>query len=358
MSQDFVAFQSPEGGGFVELSRSTKGKLFRKQILPMNSDFTHPGAPGKKIHVTPEFAKSLVENFKKGGDIVQVPVVNDANQHVEDPLRNAGEVVDLTYDSKGVWATIDARKYADDFGKTILGCSALMHLNYPDTRTGVGRGPTLLHVAATNRPYLNNLADFEELAVGLSAMSADTSDEKPVLMIPATKTEDTMDLSQIKAALKEDHGIDLDALQESADANSGELVTALSNVLGTATGRNVGSPEGAVAIKDVADAVIELAEERVALSAQVETLSAAAETAALEKAANEVDSLIAKGRILPKSREVMIGLSRSDRDTFDALVPDSAIVALSADGVDVFDTPKNEKLDTEIARLSALANGK
>ena len=352
MDQNFVAVQGGRDDAFVELARSQKGKLFRKQILPMNSDFTHPSAPGKKIHIDKAFAESLQRNFRTGGDIVQVPIVNDANQHVEDPLRNAGEVVDLTFDDTGVYATIDARKHTDDFGKTLLGASALMHLDYPDTKTGKKRGPTLLHVAVTNRPYLNDLKDFEEV-VAMSA--ADTSGEKPVVLIPADQTEEKMDLTQALAFLKDEHGIDVEALQEKAASNTDELVAAMSNVLGTATGKTT---DGDMTIKDVADAVIELAEERVALSAQVESLTEANERAAQEKAEAEVDGLIRQGRILPKSRDTMIALSREDRTKFDALVPDTAIVSLSAEGVDTFDEPKAEALQANIRRLADLANGK
>lgn len=348
---DFVAVQTPADAEFVFLSRTKQGKLFRKQILPMNADFVHPGAPGKKIHVTPQFAADLVRNFKSGKDIVQVPIVNDANQHVEDPLRNAGEVVDLTYDDKGVYATIDARKHSDDFGKTILGASALMHLNYPDTKDGTLRGPTLLHVAATNRPYLSDLSEFEELAVGLSA---DTSGEAPITMIPANDTEDEpMNLAEIKAALKNDHGIDLDALAAQAEANTGELVAAMSNVLGSTTGTPVG-----LGVKDVADAVIEVAENNVALSAQVETLVAINDKHEQAAAEQEVDRLVREGRVLPTQRDTMVTLSRKDRETFDALVPSTSIVALSAEGVDTFDAPQAEKFKSDIERLATLANGK
>lgn len=351
---DYVAIQSPQdASGFVELARTKKGRLFRKMILPMNDSFTHPANPSKSIRVDKQFAETLRQNFKAGlCDIVQVPIVNDANQHVEDPTRNIGEVVDLTYDDKGVYALIDARKSAEDLGNTLLGASALMHMNYADTKTGQKKGPTLLHVAITNRPYITNLADFEEIV----AASADTSGETPVVMIPATDTEEKMELDQMLSVLKDEHGIDVLALQERANSGSQELVTALSNVLSDATGKTP-SQGGALTIKDVADAVVELAEERVALSSQVADLVAQNEELALKEAAAEVDSLIRCGRILPKQRDTMIALSRADRDTFEALLPDDAIVALSEEGVATHDAPDVSKdMQENIARLAELAN--
>lgn len=351
---NYVAIQAPrDASGFVELARSTKGRLFRKQILPMDSDFTHPSAPGKTIHIDEAFAKTLQANFKAGiCDIVQVPIVNDLNQHVEDPLRNSGEVIDLSYDSKGVYATIDARKHADDFGTTLLGASALMHMNYSDTKNGKSMGPTLLHVAVTNRPYITNLSDFEEIvaaSAGGMAGRADTSDETPVVLIPATKTEEKMELDQMLQTLKDEHGIDVAALQ--AAPSNDELLAALSNVIAPQSNDNL-------SIKDVADAVIELAEERVALSGQVDALNQRNEAMAQKEAEAEVDGYIRAGRILPKQRDTMVALSREDREKFDSLLPDDAIVALSAQGVDTFDAPEvAKKFEQDVERLASLANG-
>lgn len=355
MNDDFVAVPYGGDSDFVPLARSQKGRLFKKQILPMNGGFTHPSAPGKMIHIDEQFAKTLKENFKNNvNPIVQVPIVDDANRHVEDPLRNAGEVVDLTYDEKGVYAIIDARKHAEEFGTTLLGASALMHLDYQDTRTGEKKGPTLLHVAVTNRPHITDLADFEEMI----AASADTSGEKPVVLLPATDTEEDMDpkdLDAIKAVLRDEHQIDLDALQTQAETGNQELIAAMSNVLNPEQNRT----DDELTVKDVADAVIELAEERVALSSQVQTLLEQNEALARKEAEAEIDTLIQQGRILPKQREKMIELSRTDRETFDALLPDDSIVSLSAMGVDTFDTPNaSKKYDEAIERLSSLANEK
>lgn len=358
-----VALAAPSGddAGFVELARTQKGRLFRKQILKMGEDFVHPSNPTKKIHVDSQLAESLVRNFQAGVcDIVQVPIANDLNQHVEDPLRNAGEVVNLSYDDKGVYAMIDARKHADDFGNTLLGASALMHMNYSDTGTGEGKGPTLLHVAVTNRPYLTNLEGFEEViaaSTGGIASAVDTTEqEQPVVMLPATdkKEVEVMELDAMLEALKNDHGIDVAELQEkAAAAPEGELLAALSNVLKP----NAPKPE-ALTLKDVADAVVELAEEKVALSAQVTALNEVNEAAKQREAEAEVDALVKAGRILPKSRDTMVTLSRTNREAFDALVPDDAIVALSSQGVDTFDSPDEAKQYTEnIDRLAALANG-
>lgn len=381
-----VAFGSAKGDqGFVELAGTPGGKrLFKKQILKIGQPFVHPGDPKSSITVDKQFAETLKKNFENGiADIVQVPIVDGQNRHTEDPTRNLGRVVDLSYDDKGVYATIDAVKHADDLGKTLLGASALMHLNYKDTADGQAKGPTLLHVAITNRPYITNLSDFEEivaasaggmvgqsapakrsrfsrldaLGVPLSGADTDIKQEAPTVLVPATATdnmskEDTMDLDEMLSALKSEHGIDVPALQQAAAATSPEMVAALSNVLG------VDKPETDITLSDVAEAVIELAEEKVALSGQVEVLVKANDMMEQEKAEKEVDDLVKAGRILPKQRDVMVALSRKDRESFDALVPEDSIVSLSAVGVDTFDAPeKGKKMQEDIDRLAALANG-
>lgn len=337
--------------GFVELARSQQGKLFRKQILPMNGSFTHPTAAGKEIYIDEAFAKSLKKNFTdKVCDIVQVPLVNDKNIHVEDPLRNVGEVIDVEYDSKGVYAIIDARKHEDDFGKVLLGASAMMHLDYEDTKSGKRRGPTLLHVAVTNRPYVTDLDTFVALSAGGSGSPADTSGETPVVLIPADQLEEPMDLNQMLQALKDDHGIDVADLQAKAAGSEGELLTALSNVIAPDKGETL-------SLSDVADAVIEMHENTVSLSARVDELTTANDALLLSAAEAEIDGYISEGRILPKQRDAMIELSRTQRETFETLLPENPIVSLSADGVDTHDAPDaGDKYKSNVERLAALAN--
>lgn len=339
---ELVYVPSPRDEGYVELTKTASGALYRKMILPINVPFVHPKDPNTKITVTPGVAQSLVNNFNKGiCDTVQVPIVNDENRHVEDPLRNAGEVLDLDYDDKGVYATIDARKYSDDFGKTILGASAFMHLNYTDTKTGQKVGPTLLHVAATNRPYITGMSGFEEILA-----SADIQDEKPVFLV--AENEDTevslshenedglMTLEELKAALKE-HGYDLDVLVADA-AKAAELSGQLENVQEEL---NL-SAESAISVNELAEAVVELSNTSKAQATEIDALKAKNDTLELSAAENEVDALVRAGRVLPAQRDVMVKLSRSDRETFDALLPEKAIVSLSENGVTVHEENLDE----------------
>lgn len=347
----------PTEGKYVELAATNKGRLFRKQILQMDSAFLHPKNPKMKVKIDKTFAERLVDNFNKGvGGIVQFPFVDDQNRHVEAPERNRGEVVGLSYDDKGVWATIDVRRDADTIGETVLGASAFLDLDYQDKVEGKHHGPTLLHVAATNRPYLTQLAPYE--ALSLSDIS---DDEELVVLSQITESETPMDLEDLLAELKTTHGIDVEALQAQAAAaaeappapqnDMSELVAALSGVLSAADPNlvSLSDSDEDITIEDVAQGIIEL-------SRNYETVSTRLESIEAEAAEAEVDRLVDEGKILPRQREAMLRLRLSDVDTFNELVPEEAIVALSAEHG--FTTHESSSVESAAAEVGRYLNAK
>ena len=365
-----VIVSNPSNGDYVSLSGTGSRRLFRKQILPMNGSFVHPNDPTQKITIDEEFARALVQNFKDGiCDTVQFPLVDEKNRHVEDPARNLGQVVDLSYDDSGVWATIDVRKTPEDIGTTILGASAMMNLNYSDTATGRKVGPTLLHVAATNRPYLTKLAPFEEIA--LSNANADTEDEL-VLLTPANLSETDMNLSQMKKVLKDTHNIDIDALQAAAEATpavetqvvdpTAEIVAALSGVIKAANADDfvaLSADNEEPTLSDVADGVVALTRSVISLRTENASLSEKVKAADTAQAEHDVDAAIREGKILPKQRDAFVELRLSNSEMYERLVPDTAVVSLSEDGVTSHEQTPNEPLEeasAEVARLAEVVN--
>lgn len=306
---------------FIECSKrhvKTTGRLFKKQIFRWG-EFNHPMNPDIKINVDQKFYDSLKRNFDNGVcPIVQVPLADEFNRHVESPEKNIGEVVDMSADSSGVYVYIDARRHAEDIGEIILGASAKISLNYKDTATNNSVGPTLLHVALTNRPFLTNLSDFETV----SASNADTTDEVVLLtggdtQIPP-KEEPHMDKEELIAALSE-YDIDVMAGQQALTDLEGYV--SLSSVLG----------EDIVATPDtLSSAIVELTSslgERDSKIAEQETRIQSLTEQILEvnlaAAEAEVDTLIAAGRIRPSTREAMIDLSQNDRERFELfLIPE------------------------------------
>jgi hypothetical protein len=373
--------QGKASESFLELARTpkTQGRLFRKHILSEGT--LH--YKGKKIEVDSNFLNTLVKNFNdKKCDIVQVPIVGDNNNHTEDPERNIGEVVDLSIENGKLYSYIDARKEtaAEELGKTLLGASAMLATNYEDTSSGELVGPTLLHVAVTNRPHVLNLDDFEEVI----AASSQSTDEVILLSEESEETSEntdpkenlTMDRETLIATLKDEHGIDLSALQAEIDtlktentnltaefAKKEELAVSLSNVIKE-------SFEGAGLVKLSSDADGDQVEELIAtvteagvkLSAQndeIVTLSGRVDSLEADKAKASaevaVDELVRAGKLLPVQREAMVELKLSNSELFDKIVPEKAIIDLSKEsGVDDDTSTNPDVVSEEVARLRDL----
>lgn len=327
---------------YTYLSRSQSGRLFRKHILS-KGDLRHPET-GQAIQIDDAFVSRLKDNFSSSVcDIVQVPLADGQNRHSEDPTRNIGEVVDIQEDDGKVFAVIDARDdaMADRLGKTLLGASAMLHLNYQDTKTGKKVGPTLLHVCVTNRPYVTGLDDYQEIV----AATAD-NDSDAVMLTSVEKKESAVELNELLSQLKE-HGIDVAALQAKAE-QADELSTSLTNSLSEAGLISLSNTETLTG-EDVVGAVVELA---------ASNKEQATRLTALERkdAHAEVKSLVKQGRIAPAQEEAMVEVRLTQPDLFDKLVPEKPLVILTGEEhgtAPADDEAHNKSLDDEIARLTA-----
>lgn len=374
---DVVIVPSGQSEDYVELARTKTGRLFRKHLLNTGT-LIHPNT-GEEIPVTDDILNNIKTNFEVGVcDTVAVPLANDANQHTEDPDRNIGEVIGVEVTDGKLYAVMDIRDAdrAEKVGKTYLGASAMLHLDYPDTKTGKKAGPTLLHACVTNRPYITGLEDYEEIKEVIAATSDRAedavmlrlADSKPVEPPPAqrpaaeettTMAEDTTTqqatpaeatLEDLLAALKDKHNIDVAALQAAAaqSAATATLSQTLVSALETAgVVKLSNTSEKTVSNEDIVGAVAELADKHVSLTNQVTVLQR-------QGAEREVDSLIGAGRILPAEREPRIELKLTNPAMFDKLLPAQPIVKLDAEqGTTPPDENKQKDIDAEIARLTA-----
>ena len=386
MSQFMIFPQAKDSSEFFELARTpkTQGRLFKKHILSegvLNYN-------GNKIQIDSDFLTSLVDNFNsKKCDIVQVPIVDKSNSHSEDPLRNIGEVIDLQIENGKLYSYIDARKEAeaDELGKTLIGASAMISPDYIDTDTGEKVGPTLLHVAITNRPHVLNLDDFEEV------IKASSNSSNEIIFLSEDEGTDTeenqnMDLETLIATLRDEHNIDVSelqtqvtelqaekttltesnetlvsentALKTEADAKE-ELAVSLSNAV-----KEAFSETGILALSasDNADenVIAAITEAGLKLSAQGEEITTLSnrigtlENDKLRSAAEVVvDGLIREGKIFPKNREDFVNLRLSNVEMFDNIIPENAIIDLSAEaGTDtIFDSTSADTVKGEVERI-------
>jgi hypothetical protein len=368
MADELVIVPS-DGDGYVNLARTKTGRLFRKHLLSFGN-LRHP-TTGATITIDDGFASKLQKNFNAGVcDIVQVPLANAKNEHTEDPERNIGEVVDVEVKDKKIYAIIDVRdeKHADRMGKTYLGASAMMHLDYTDRKSGEKVGPTLLHACVTNRPYVTGLDSYEEIVAATSDTSEravllttdtavlDALPEETTDMPEAPITEETtparLSLEELLTVLKSEHDIDVAGLQ--AKAAESVQATALSNALVEALTEagvvKFSAAEGvSVTSEDVVGAITELASKNVALTDRVNGLERTA-------AEVEVQGLIDSGRVMPAQKDGFVELRLTNQDMFTSLVPTEPIVKMSAEAglTPLRDEAHVKDVDTEVARLSAL----
>jgi hypothetical protein len=377
---DFVIIPSRDGAAYdelteanVELSRKSSGTLFRKHILNVGKDLVHPAVG--RIKIDDKFVKSLKTNFdNKACDIVQVPKANAKNEHVEDPDANVGEVVDIEVRDNKVYAIIDARdpQAVERFrNKTYIGASAMIAMNYTDTNTTKKVGPTLCHVAVTNRPYITNLDDYEEIIKA----SADNSDEAVLLTEPVTedtnpgsveepepKEQKTMTKEELIAALKDEHGVDVAALQVAAEKPaevidptaelSNKLVETLTN-LGVV---KLSADDSSTNVEQVVNAVVDLAKDNVQLSSRVEKLELSNREIEAEAT---VSTAVRDGFIKPGKKGAMVKLYLSNKELYTELLPTEPIVNLSGQELGTSVEADDKKVvqvdvDAEVARLSQL----
>lgn len=345
--------------GYVELARSQQGRIFKKHILNYG-DLIYPGVAGGRVKIDDTFADKLIANFSnKVCDIVQVPTAGDNNEHTEDPNKNIGEVIGLSKENGKIYAHIDARKSdaADALGKTLLGASAMMHMNYTDTRTGEAVGPTLLHVAVTNRPYVTDLEEYKEMGEVIAA-SADGKGGAVVLTsstnIPKEKKMSTLD--ELFAELRTDHGIDVPALQEQA-GRADQGVTLSNKITETLTDAGVLklSNGSEASVDDLVEAITDVHKTNIELSNKVNKLT---EDGVRSAAEARVESLVKEGKILPKNKDAQVKLLLSNADLFEELLPEKPLVKLSnagggEEGFEPTDDAHDKTVADEIARLSA-----
>jgi len=150
---------------YVELGGTGGVRRFAKHILSVGETFVHPGT-GKPLTVDESWWTDLKKNWDdKVVPICQFPAADEKNRHTENPLMNLGRVVDLRREGQKIMADIEVpdAAVADKIGSTILGASAMLHMDYRDSRSGQRRGKALIHVAATNHPHLVSLDPYREL---------------------------------------------------------------------------------------------------------------------------------------------------------------------------------------------------
>lgn len=164
--------QATATGAVVNLSG--KGKVWRKQILPLGSI----NYEGRQIRFDSAYHQELVRNFRKGA-FPQVPfqLADAKNRHNNDPERTRGELVDLRAEQDGLYAYVNLTNPTVVLNNQKLGVSCRIVEDYSREADGKYFGKSLQHVLGTLDPRVTGLKPWEavELANGQVTDTIDLS---------------------------------------------------------------------------------------------------------------------------------------------------------------------------------------
>lgn len=338
---------------FARVSRSTPlvalgPRLFRKELLRVGS-WSHPDAPGGKLEITRAMFDKIKANFQaRARDDVPVPFGHDL-----DALKNSGHVVGLEQEGDRLFGLVEVKdeEVAEDIASgKITGGSALLNLNHVDHESGEEQGPTLIHWALTNAPFIKGLAPYEAIALGEEAKGATVltlSEGKEGSVDPiqqaleALKDASDEDIRKalaesrpevLKAEAEGDESTDLESVKaEAAKEAREEVFAALSEA-----GIKVELSEAGSKAKGKQETKVDVSEapEFVAMSEKVDTLI---EAAAKKDAEAVIDAAIKDGKLEPAKKDVFleIALSEGGMERIAKLIPENPVVDLSEIGVSV-----------------------
>lgn len=152
--------------GLRQLSGSKT--VFKKQLIRFG-EWIDPVWPEDVMRIDRVFLEQLVKNYNNGiPGRIPVPLT-----HTDNPEYNTGELIELTIEGDGtsiedgLYGVLEIRREetADDIrNELIFDVSISFATNYTDNENGAQYGPTLLHVALVNNPYIKKMGGFTSLS--------------------------------------------------------------------------------------------------------------------------------------------------------------------------------------------------
>lgn len=165
MNEIVYSFPATESK-LVQLSGSKT--LFKKQLIRFG-EWIDPIYPDEVMRIDRVFLEQILRNFQANiPGRIPVPLT-----HTNDPEKNTGELVDLMIEGDGtsledgLYGILEIRRdeTAEDIrNELIFDVSISFSGNYVDTESGAQYGPTLLHVALVNNPYIKKMGGFTSLS--------------------------------------------------------------------------------------------------------------------------------------------------------------------------------------------------
>lgn len=321
--------------------------LFRKHMMRPGR-WEHPNAPGGELVVDRPFLEKIAENFHAGArDTVPIPLSHKDT----DGITSIGRVVDVEVTDEGLFGyhlitkEENAKKIEDD---DWYATSVMVEPNFRNKETSKDIGPTLIHNAITNAPYMTGLAPFEAVAFGDDAPDITVLDFRTGDGPDGTKGEKMnvteflaenkdmtdedflKDLAEARPELAKSLKVDPEAIKaaaakETRDEIAGHLAES-GIVIEFPTEKAKAKGEKT---KAKVDDSVDISEHPafVALSDAVKELTETQTKSAVE---TRVDQAIREGRVLPTEKEGLVAVGFSDSDLLNTLLdarkPNSSIV--------------------------------
>ena len=213
---------------------SFNGTIYRKQLVKFG-EWENPDYPwfsdDPKMTLDEDWGNRVKENFDAGnlGSKVPVPL-----NHTDDVKANTGELVGVeVVDGDGLYGNLeirDAQTIEDLDNGLIFDVSISFVWDLVRQDNGKHYGPTLLHVALVNTPYLIGMSSFEKVGAALSKLSKSF---KPVglslnnggaIMLSRTKVKELANVDE--STIKNDKDFDVTVTYKDGDEDKEVVVKA------------------------------------------------------------------------------------------------------------------------------------
>jgi hypothetical protein len=183
MSKPTYILESPDAPlRAVELSEG-RGKQFLKQLVKYGTFADPADRKNGKMHLDPDWGQKIVENFTKGyRGRIPVPA-GHTHSDTELATNNRGELLSVESRADGLWGVLDIRdpKTVEDIeSERLWDVSINFDNEYVDSKTGSEVGPTLMHVALVNDPYVKGMPTFGSLSDNRKTIMLSESEDHAV----------------------------------------------------------------------------------------------------------------------------------------------------------------------------------
>lgn len=213
---------------------SFNGTIYRKQLVKFGV-WENPDYPwfsdDPKMTLDEAWAEQIVENFEAGnlGSKVPVPL-----NHTDDVKANTGELVGLEIVAgDGLYGDLeirDAKTIEDLDNGLIFDVSISFVWDLVRQDDGKHYGPTLLHVALVNTPYLIGMSSFEKVGAALSKLSKSfkpvglSLDNGGAIMLSKTKVKELAKVEE--STIKNNRDFDVTVTYKDGDEDKEVVVKA------------------------------------------------------------------------------------------------------------------------------------